>query len=86
MIFEVFQTILIYRLFSVLYIFTKIKSTFFPYQNLPKSSVLSRGFMLKLCNSSVQVCADHKNVIQECENPIAEGDFKWIFAVTVQKG
>ena len=25
-------------------------------------------------------CADRKNVIQECENPIAPGDFKWIFA------
>ncbi len=30
--------------------------------------------------------ANRKNVIQECENPIAEGDFKWIFAIMVQQG
>ena len=24
-------------------------------------------------------CADRKNVIQEYKNPIANGDFKWIF-------
>ena len=40
--------------------------------------------------SSAQVprtcCADRKNVIQECKNPIAGGVFKWIFAVTVQHG
>ena len=40
---------------------------------------------MDLRNSSAQVCADRKNVIQERENPIAEGDFKWIFAVTVQR-
>ena len=25
-------------------------------------------------------CADRKKMIQECKNPITEGDFKWIFA------
>ena len=25
-------------------------------------------------------CTDRKKVIQECKNPIAEGNFKWIFA------
>ncbi len=24
-------------------------------------------------------CADRKKVIQECKNPIAKGDFRWIF-------
>ena len=30
-------------------------------------------------------CEDREKMIQECTNPIAEGDFKWIFAVTVKE-
>ncbi|WP_418750672.1 hypothetical protein [Frisingicoccus sp.] len=30
-------------------------------------------------------CEDREKMIQECKNPIAEGDFKWIFAVTVKE-
>ena len=29
-------------------------------------------------------CTDRKKVIQECKNPIAEGDLGWIFAITVK--
>ena len=25
-------------------------------------------------------CADREKMIQECKNPITNGDFKWIFA------
>ena len=25
-------------------------------------------------------CVNRKKMIQECKNPIAEGNFKWIFA------
>ena len=28
---------------------------------------------------------DREKMIQECKNSIAEGDFKWIFAVTVKE-
>lgn len=30
-------------------------------------------------------CEDREKMIQECKNPIAKGDFKWIFAVTVKE-
>lgn len=30
-------------------------------------------------------CEDREKMIQECKNPIAEGDLKWIFAVTVKE-
>ena len=35
------------------------------------------------CNDSAGLCiycTDRKNVMQECKNLIAEGNFKWIFA------
>ncbi|HIS30778.1 MAG TPA: hypothetical protein IAB44_04395 [Candidatus Limivivens intestinipullorum] len=47
-------------------------------ENVKKRQLFSPGLRAR--------CADRKNVIQECENPIAEGDFKRIFAVTVQQG
>ena len=28
-------------------------------------------------------CTDRMKMMQECINPIAEGDFKWIYAVAV---
>ena len=30
-------------------------------------------------------CEAREKMTQECKHPIAEGDFKWIFAVTVKE-
>ena len=31
-------------------------------------------------NRSEQTCVDREKMIQECKNPIAVGNYKWIFA------
>ena len=53
-------------------------------KNKTHKSPASAGDLLSFSPDLRTCCADRRNVIQECKNPIAEGDFKWIFAVPVQ--
>ena len=53
-------------------------------QRFERVSAFLLPYICKICvtvRTGLRIyCADRKNMIQVCKNPIAEGNFQWIFA------
>ena len=47
---------------------------------------MKRGIIVTVQPGLRTCCADREKMIQEGKNPIAEGDFKWIFACNSSAG